>query len=288
MTASLGVGCAPLGNLYEPVTDEDAAATIDAAWEAGIRFFDTAPLYGNGLSERRLGESLRSRPRHEYRVSTKVGRLLVPGAEGPGIFVDTPRLRPRFDFSYDGVMASVEASLGRLGLDRVDVLLVHDPDDFAEEALAGAFPALRRLRDEGVTSAIGAGMNQSEMLARFVREAEVDCVLVAGRWTLIDRSAGEDLLPLCHERSVEVIAGGVFNSGLLAGPDDSAHYDYRPAPGHLVESARRMAAACRRRGLSLPAAALAFAGAHPAVSTVLVGVRSPEEVWADVEAFGAT
>ena len=287
MTARLGLGCAPLGNLYEPVADDEAAATLDAAWEAGIRFFDTAPLYGSGLAEGRLGDALRNRPRDQYRVSTKVGRLLVPGRDGSSIFVDTPGLRPRFDFSYDGVMKSVEASLGRLGLDRVDVLLVHDPDDFADEALAGAFPALQRLRDEGVTSSIGAGMNQSQMLARFVREADIDCVLVAGRWTLLDRGAGDDLLPLCSERGVEVIVGGALNSGLLAHPDGSSRYDYRPAPAHLVAAARRMAAACRARGLSLPAAALAFAARHPAVSTVLVGVRSPDEVRADAADFGA-
>lgn len=287
MSPRLGLGAAPLGNLYEPVGEEDARATVDAAWDAGIRDFDVAPLYGHGLAERRLGDALRGRPRDQYRLSTKVGRLLVEGRDEASIFVGAPALRPVFDFSYDGVMRSLEASLERMGLDRVDTLLVHDPDDHAEEALTGAFPALRRLREEKVVSAIGAGMNQAPMLCRFVREADIDCVLVAGRWTLLDRRAGEELLPLCQERGVEVTVGGVFNSGLLARPTDQASFDYAAAPPALVESARRLEAACRAEGVDLVTAAVNFPARHPAVGTVLVGARSPAEVSENATAFGA-
>lgn len=287
MTPRLGLGAAPLGNLYELVRDEDARATVDAAWEGGIRDFDVAPLYGYGLAERRLGDALRGRPRDQYRISTKVGRLLVEGRDEDGIFIDVPGLRPVFDFSYDGVLRSFEASLERLGLDRVDTLLVHDPDDFAEQALAGAFPALRRLRDEKVVSLIGAGMNQAPMLCRFVREAGIDCVLVAGRWSLLDRRAGEELLPLCSERGVEVMVGGVFNSGLLARPSALATFDYAAAPPELVEAARALDAECRAAGVDLLSAALSFPARHPAVTTVLVGARTPAEMRADVAAFTA-
>lgn len=295
MSAALGLGCAPLGNLFTPVTDEDAAATVDAAWDAGVRFFDVAPLYGHGLAERRLGAALQGRPRDEYRVSTKVGRLLVSGQDDGSMFAGVPPLRPVFDFSYDATLRSLDESLQRLGLDRVDVLLVHDPDDHAEEALAGAFPALRRLRDEGVVKMIGAGMNQTAMLSRFVREAAIDCLLVAGRWTLLDRSAADELLPLCagqpgateriEGRGVEVIAGGVFNSGLLARPDAAATYDYTTAPAALVDRARAMAATCERHGVSLTAAAVQFPARHSAVATVLTGCRSADEVRANAAAF---
>jgi D-threo-aldose 1-dehydrogenase len=285
VTAVLGLGGAPLGNLYEPVSEEEARATVDAAWDAGVRFYDTAPLYGHGLSERRLGEALRGRPRDQYRVSTKVGRVLVDGVDPDSVFVDVPPVRPVFDFSHDGVLRSFEASLERLGLDRVDVLLVHDPDDHEADALAGAFPALRRLRDEGVVGAIGAGMNQTAMLARFVDEAAVDCVLVAGRWTLLDRRAGDELLPLCAERGVDVIAGGVFNSGLLARPADGATYDYATASADLVAAARRIDAVCREHGVPIRAAAMAFAARHPSVTTVLTGARAADEIRSNAADF---
>jgi len=287
VNASLGLGGAPLGNLYRPVSEAEARATVDAAWTAGVRVFDTAPLYGHGLSERRMGAALRDRPRQEYRLSTKVGRLLVEGADPDSIFVDVPAVRPVFDFSADGVLRSFEASLERLGLDRVDVLLVHDPDDHAEEALQGAFPALRRLRDEGVVDAIGAGMNQSELLSRFVREADIDCVLIAGRWSLLDREAGENLLPLCAERGVAVMAGGVFNSGLLAQPSDAgATFDYGKPTARLVATARRMDEACFAHGVPLRAAAMQFAARHPAVTTVLTGARSAQEISSNGADFG--
>jgi D-threo-aldose 1-dehydrogenase len=285
---SLGLGCAPIGNLYEPVTDDEAHAVVRTAHEEGLRFFDTAPLYGHGLSERRLGAAIASLPRESLTVATKVGRLLVAdkpgGAEGT-IFADVPAVHPVFDFSADGVQRSLEASLERLGLDRVDIVHVHDPDNHAEEALAGAFPTLRRWRDEGVVAAIGAGMNQAPMLARFVREAGVDCVLLAGRYTLLDQSGLDELLPLCEREGVSVFAAGVFNSGLLANPSPGAPFNYAPAPSEVVERARQLAAVCARHDVPLTAAALQFAGAHPAVTCVLTGVRSVEELHSNIADF---
>ncbi|MEY2433039.1 MAG: D-threo-aldose 1-dehydrogenase, partial [Acidimicrobiaceae bacterium] len=232
--------------------------------------------------------ALASLPRDSLTVSTKVGRLLVPdGTAGADetIFADVPAVHPVFDFSADGVHRSFEASLERLGLDRVDIVHVHDPDDHIEEALAGAFPALRRLRDEGVVGAIGAGMNQAAALARFVREAGLDCVLVAGRYTLLDQSAIDDLLPLCEQQGVSVIAAGVFNSGLLANPSPGAHYDYAPAPSAILDRARQLATLCERHDVPLTAAALQFAAAHPAVTHVLTGVRSVRELHSNVADF---
>ncbi|MFM8531148.1 MAG: aldo/keto reductase [Ilumatobacteraceae bacterium] len=280
---ALGLGCAPLGNLYSAVSDEDATATVDAAWEVGIRFFDTAPLYGQGLSETRLGQALRSRPREEFVLATKVGRLLrAPSAGVPAsIFVNAPPLEATRSYSYDDAMRSVEESLVRLGVDRVDVVHVHDPDDHEDEAIRGAFPALIKLRDQGVIRAVGCGMNQWQMLDRFVGRIDLDCILLAGRYTLLDRSGAERLLPRCLEHRVGVVIGGVFNSGLLADPDLQQVFDYSAAPPALVDRARAMRDTCRRRGVSLTAAALQFALRHPAVTTVVVGARTAAEVSMD-------
>ncbi|HTO71327.1 MAG TPA: aldo/keto reductase [Myxococcota bacterium] len=274
----LGLGCAPLANLYRASDEVQARAAVDAAWDAGIRWFDTAPLYGHGLSERRLGAALRGRERSEYVVASKVGRLLRPGVDPETVFADVPPLRPVFDFSYDGALRSLEESLTRLGLDRIDLVHVHDPDAHEVEAERGAFRALLRLRDEGVIRAIGAGMNQSPMLARFVERGLVDCVLVAGRWSLLDDSAARDLLPLAERSGVAVIAAGVFNSGILAAPRAGATYDYAPAPPERLARAQRLEAICARFDVSLRAAALQFPLRHPAVRCVLVGARSAEEI----------
>jgi D-threo-aldose 1-dehydrogenase len=260
---------------------------VETAWESGIRFFDTAPLYGHGLAERRLGSVLREKPRDEFVLATKVGRLLRADAPPePGqAYKGVPPVNPVFDFSYDGVMRSVEESLGRLGLDRIDVLHIHDPDEHFEEALAGAYRALDRLRADGTIGAVGAGMNQSEMLARLAREADFDCFLLAGRYTLLDRSGAVELLPLCVERDIAIIAGGVFNSGILANPSPGTTYNYRPAPPELVQRALRMNEACVRHGVELKAAAIQFPLRHPAVATVLTGCRSVTEVEENVSAF---
>ncbi|MEU2284917.1 aldo/keto reductase [Streptomyces sp. NPDC013178] len=288
----LALGCAAMGNLYRPVTEETAHATVDAAWDAGIRTFDTAPHYGLGLSERRLGAALRGRPRDTYTVSTKVGRLLVPNQPGNGDdhgddlangFAVPATHHRVWDFSADGVLRSLEASLDRLGLDRVDIVLLHDPDDHAEQALREAYPALERLRAEGVVGAIGVGMNRSALPARFLRETDIDVVLLAGRYTLLDQDGLAELLPEAAARGRSVIIGGVFNSGLLTGPRPGATYDYAPAPQPVLDRALRLLKVTERHGVPLRAAALRFPFGHPAVVSVLTGARSPEEVRDTVE-----
>jgi len=267
----LGLGTAPLAGLYAPLDEETAHAVVERAWELGMRRFDTAPYYGCGLAEQRLGAVVRTKPRDEFVLSTKVGRLLRPDAAGwDGAY---------FDFSYEAALRSLDESLARLGLDRVDVALVHDPDDHYEEALNGAFRALQRLRDEGIVRAIGVGMNQTAILARFAREADPDCLLVAGRYTILDRTAAEELLPICEARGIDVIAGGVFNSGVLAG---GTTFDYETAPPEVVARVERLREICTRHGVPLQAAAVQFPLRHPAVTTVVVGCSTPEEVEEDV------
>lgn len=278
----LGFGAAGIAGLYTEVTDEQAHDAVSAAWRRGIRYYDTAPHYGLGLSERRLGAALREHPREEYTVSTKVGRRLEPRAGGGddlanGFAVPATHRRV-WDFSADGIRRTLDASLERLGLDRVDVVYLHDPDDHAEAAFREGYPALEKLRSEGVVGAIGAGMNQVGMLTRFVRDTDVDVVLCAGRHTLLDRSALTTLLPTAAERGVSVVIGGAFNSGLLADPRPGARYDYAEAPAALLDKALRMREVARRHGITLRAAALAYCVAHPAVASVLVGARSADEV----------
>ncbi|MCL8017143.1 aldo/keto reductase [Streptomyces sp. AS02] len=292
--SQLALGCAALGNLYQPVTDDAAQATVDAAWDAGIRTFDTAPHYGLGLSERRLGAALQGRPRDTYTVSTKVGRLLVPNSKsGPdddlanGFAVSATHRRV-WDFSADGVRRSLDASLDRLGLDRVDVALLHDPDDHAEQALHEAYPALERLRAEGVVGAIGVGMNQSVLPSRFLRETDIDVVLLAGRYTLLDQEGLAELLPEAAARGRSVVIGGVFNSGLLTAPRPGATYDYAPAPQPVLDRALRLLAVTERHGVPLRAASLRFPFGHGAVASVLTGARSPEEVRDTVEQLRCT
>jgi D-threo-aldose 1-dehydrogenase len=277
---AIGLGTAPLGGLFSPVSDADAEATIERAWSLGVRFFDTAPLYGFGLAERRLGSFLRQQKRDSFAISTKVGRLLRPAAAAPedDHYKGTPAERPQFDFSYDGVMRSVEESLARLGLNRVDLLLVHDPDDHYEDAVAGAFRALRRLRDDGTVKAIGAGMNQSEILVRFADAAPVDCFLLAGRYTLLDQGALTKLFPICRAKSIGVILGGIYNSGILANPRAGAKFNYEDADAALVARALELEALCRKHGTELKAAAVQFCMAHPAVTVALQGARSAAEV----------
>ena len=287
----LGLGTAPLGGLYAPVAHDDALRTIDAAWQAGIRFFDTAPLYGHGLAESRVGEALAHRPRDSYVLATKVGRLLRPvkgGAVEDRHYKGTPPVAPVFDFSYDGVMRSVEESLARLKLDRVDVLHIHDPDDHYDAALAGAYPALAQLRREGVIGAIGAGMNQWEMLQGFAVQGNFDCFLLAGRYTLLDRSAEASFLPMCERKSISVIAGSVYNSGILADPRAGATFNYEPASAALVAEALRLEGVCSAHGVPLKAAAIQFPFTHPAVTAVLTGARSVVELRDNVAMFEAS
>jgi D-threo-aldose 1-dehydrogenase len=305
-----GFGGAPIGNLGTVVSDQDALAAIRAAWSAGVRYFDTAPHYGVGLSERRLGYGLAGKPRDEFVVSTKIGRVLVANsaADADRVVVDEgfvvqPKLRRVRDYTRDGVLRSLESSLERLQLQRIDIVFVHDPDDFYREALDGAFPALHDLRAQGVIRAFGAGMNQSEMLADFVRNTDLDVLLLAGRYTLYEQHALDELLPLCVQRGVSVVAGGVFNSGLLATdrPRRDATYNYEPAPAEVLARVQRIADVCERHSVSLPAAAVQFVLAHPAIATACLGARSaaevqrnatlfeahiPGELWADLKSEG--
>jgi D-threo-aldose 1-dehydrogenase len=275
----LGLGLAPIGGLYSAVGEEQARATVERAWELGIRYFDVAPLYGNGLSELRAGAVLSGKPRDSYVLSTKVGRLLrAGGADGQRIWAEPAGVTPVFDFSADGVRTSYAESLTRLGLDRADLLHVHDPDDFFAEAAGEALPALAALREQGRIGGVSVGMNQTKLLIEFVRTGLLDCVLAAGRYTLLDQSAAAELLPLCRDRGVSVIAAGVFNSGLLADPRPGATYDYGPASASLVDRALAIQSVCERHGVPLRAAAIQFPLTHPAVTSVLVGARSPEEV----------
>ena len=284
---ALGLGTAPLGGMFEAVDDERAHDVIRRAWELGVRLFDSAPLYGHGESERRSGHVLGEMPRDEYVLATKVGRLLRADAppdvsqvapDGSYNWHGVPDRNPVFDFSRDGTLRSIEESLERLGLDRIDILHVHDPDDHYEQALTGACVALAELRSEGVIGAVGVGMNQAPMLARFVREADLDCILLAGRYTLLDHAGLDELLPLCLERGVAVIAGGIYNSGILAAPEPGARFDYAPAGVEWLERARRLAQVCARHETPLMAAAAQFPLAHPAVEAVLAGPRSTQEL----------
>jgi D-threo-aldose 1-dehydrogenase len=285
--SKLGLGTAPLGGLYRETPEKEALAVVERAYELGLRFFDTAPLYGMGLAEQRLGEQLRRKPRDDFVLATKVGRLLRGGAQPDPTqpFPGAPPLNPVFDFSYEGVLRSLDESLSRLGLDRVDIVHIHDPDQHHDEALNGAYRALDRRRSQGVVSAVGAGMNQSQMLARFAREANFDCFLLAGRYTLLDQGGLRELLPACQERGIAVIAGGVFNSGILAAPQAGATYDYAVADPVLVQRAQRIGETCARWDVPLKAAAVQFPLGHPAVTSVLVGCRSVEELEEDVRMF---
>ena len=319
---SLAVGTTWLGGFggSPPLPVDEAHAILRRALELGIHMFDTAPQYGGGIAETRVGELARSAGREQVLISTKVGRLIVPMSfgskvgrvlrhavaspgRGPRLVVDHARrvvrelrqrsgevrlgypfgtgeqglgLRP--DYTYDGAMRSFEDSIRRLGTDRIDVLHIHDPDDVYEEAKAGAYRALRELRETNAVGAIGVGMNDARPLARFAREGDFDCFLVAGRYTLLDQTALDDLLPVCAERSISVFAAGVYNSGLLANPRPGATFDYRPANASQVERAQAIEASCRRHGVSIKAAALQFPLAHPAVTTVVLGVRTVEEL----------
>jgi D-threo-aldose 1-dehydrogenase len=299
--SQLGLGSGSLGNLYVPVTDEVARATVHAAWKAGMRYFDSAPLYGSGLAERRLGQALSEFPRSDYVLSTKVGRVLEPGGASDPLFADAPAMQPRFDFSRDAVLRSLTDSLTRLGTDRIDVAYVHDPDEHFAEALDSALPTLIELRNQGIISAVGVGMNHSAMLVNFIRNADLDCVLIANRYTLLDQEAQRELLPLCHSRNVGVVIGGVFNSGILADPHSDPRFDYRPASPELVAQAKKIERICTVHGVPLLAVALQFAARHPAVDSVLIGARSrleidaavaginlpiPPDLWEDLKARG--
>ncbi|MFD4253061.1 aldo/keto reductase [Amycolatopsis thermoflava] len=279
------LGAANLGNLYAPMSDEQAHAVLEAAWDSGIRHFDTAPHYGLGLSERRLGAFLAGKPRAEFVVSTKVGRLLVPDPDGANRLDEANHFavpadhRRVWDFSPDGVRRSLGDSLTRLGLDSVDIVYLHDPEEHdLEPALASGLPALAALRDEGAVQAIGVGSKSVAALAAAARTGTVDLLMVAGRFTLLDQSALDDVLPECHARSIGVAVASVFNSGLLATPELAGRYEYATAPPDVLDTAREIAAICAEFGVDLPTAALHFPLRDPAVRAVVAGAATPAEV----------
>ncbi len=299
----LGFGGAPLGNMHRVLSEPEAEGVVDAAWDAGLRYFDTAPLYGHGLSEQRIGRVLAGKSRSEFVISTKVGRRLepcAPGEEGGGIYKGVPPVRGVYDYSYDGVMRSFESSLARLGLGRVDILYVHDIDArnhggqgplaarFAELMDRGGWRALSELRAAGDVAAIGAGVNEWQPCARLMELADPDLFLLAGRYTLLEQAPLDGFFEACQRRGVGIVNGGPFNSGILArGPKGDGSFDYARAPPDVVSRVEALDAACRRAGTSLIAAALQFAGAHPAVVSVIPGAQSVTELSSNLSALNA-
>ncbi len=308
--SELGFGSAPLGNLYSAVSEAQAQATMQAAWDAGHRFFDTAPLYGLGLAETRLNAFFRGKPRGDYVVATKVGRLLdvVPPDQRTGIgkFFDCPSRRERYDYTYDGVMRSLEASLERLGLDHVEILFVHDVDVFTHKSAAardahvetlmapktGGYHALRKLRDDKVIKAFGAGINEWQVAETLTRRGEFDVFLLAGRYTLLEQTALDSFLPLAEQRGVGLVIGGAYNSGILASGADPADgsapwYNYDPAPPEVRERVRGIEKLCAKHGVKLVEAALRFPLMHKAVVSVIPGATRPEQIALNMRTLAA-
>ena len=299
----MGMGTAPLGNLYRALSEKDAQDTLEAAWKAGIRYFDTAPFYGLGIAENRLNPFFRSHKRSDYVVSTKVGRLLKlcePGERaGIGKFFDTPSRKEIFDYTYDGIMRSLDSSLERLGLDRIDILYVHDVDVFTHgsEAVRDAhvktlmgsgYKALQKLRDEKVIKAFGAGINEWQVCEILMAQGDFDIFLLAGRYTLLEQEALNSFLPLCEKRGIGIVLGGPYNSGILAtGAKPGALYNYDPAPKSILDRVRRIEAVCKAHKVKLPEAALRFPVKHPSVVSVIPGMVNPKQVALNVKTLGA-
>lgn len=288
----LGLGAAQFGNLYRETTDDASTAAVDAAWAGGIRYFDTAPHYGLGLSERRLGAALAQYDRDDFVVSTKVGRLLVPSPQtadqlDDGGFIVPAATRREWDYSRDGILRSFEGSLERLGLDRVDIVYLHDPDDHWQQASTEGIDTLVELREQGLIGAIGAGMNQSAMIAEFIRRCDVDVMMLAGRFTLLEQGALDELLPLALDRGVGIVAAAIYNSGLLSAPRPAAdaRYDYEQAAPALIARTNAIADVCERHGITLPDAAVAYPLRHPAVVSVVLGTRTAEQVVSNVSRY---
>lgn len=313
----LGFGCAPLGNLYRAITEAEAAAVLDLAWMSGVRYFDTAPLYGLGLSETRVNRFLRGKRREDYVLSTKVGRLLTPATPetriGQGFWNDVPSRGEVYDYSRDGILRSIEFSLERLGVDRIDILYIHDLDVWTHgsqevvdahmrDLLGSGVAALEELRDQGVIRAFGGGLNEWEACQQLAEAADVDLFLLAGRYTLLEQAALERFLPLCEARGIGVVIGGPYNSGILAtGAREGAHYNYAPASREVLERVARIEGVCRDHSVRLVDAAFRFPLLHPAVVSVIPGGQGaaemesnlaaaeaeiPPELWADLKAAG--
>ena len=289
----LGLGCAQFGNLFHETTDEACTEAVLQSWNSGVRYFDVAPHYGLGLGERRLGQAIKSLPREEIVVSTKVGRVLVPSPETADRqdeqgFVVPANVKRVFDYSRDGIMRSFEDSLKRMDLDYIDILYLHDPDDYWESASTTGVQALIELRDQGVVKAIGAGMNQHEMLTKFVNETDIDLVMLAGRFTLLEQGALTQLLPSAIKRKVGIVNVGVYNSGLLskARPSQGANYNYAPASQEILARVHQIADVCEEFGVTLPEAAIAYVQLHPAVCSVVLGARDGDQAQANAIRFG--
>ena len=313
----LGFGAAPIGNLFRALTDDEAHAVLTAAWEGGVRYFDTAPLYGLGLSETRLNRLLRDKPRNSYVLSSKIGRLLraVPPdqRDGVGKWVDVPARKEVFDYSYDGTMRSLEFSLERLGVDRIDILYAHDLDIFTHGSaaamqarldafMAGGYRALVALREQGVIRAFGAGINEWEPAQWLVERGDFDIFLLAGRYTLLEQESQESFLPLCQSRGIGIVVGGPYNSGILAtGPRPGAHWNYAPAPDWVLTKAARLQEVCTAHGVRLVDAAFQFPLRHPTVVSIIPGgqglgemasnlsaaqTKIPDALWSDLRSEG--
>jgi D-threo-aldose 1-dehydrogenase len=287
----LGFGGVPIGDFWAKMSDETAIATVQRAAETGLSLFDTSPLYGHGLSEHRIGQVLRQRDRSTFVLSTKVGRILEPMDEAKinrGWFAGGLNFEPHYDYSYDGVMRSLEHSLHRLGMNRVDVLLIHDIDvwthgaDYGmrlQQVMEGCYPALEKLRGVGIVRAIGIGVNEIAPSLHFARETDIDCILLAGRYTLLEHAALDELLPLCSQKNIGIMLGGPYNSGILAtGAVPGAAYNYKPAPPAIMKRVARIEAICKRHGESIAAVALQFPLGHACVSSMIPGAAKPEEV----------
>jgi D-threo-aldose 1-dehydrogenase len=298
---ALGFGGAPIGNFNGVFGEDDALAMVDQSWRQGVRYFDTAPGYGNGLSEHRLGQALRRVDRADVVVSTKVGRTLTPTRGAPtanGEYLDAPPFVADFDYTYDGVMRAVEQSMQRMLTDHFDALFIHDCDrythgasqpEYFRQALVSAFPALESLRDQGVVKAIGFGVNETDVMTEAVKVTDADLCLLAGRYSLLEQEPLDQLLPMCEERGVGIVLGGVYNSGVLAtGPVKGARFNYAPAPPDVLARVRAIDEVCRRHDVPIAAAALQFAYAHPAVTSICLGARNADQQARNAELFERT
>jgi len=287
--SKLGLGTAQLGGLFSSVEDSEGQALIDTAIAEGIAYFDTAPHYGKGTSEKRLGNYLSKYPRDSWVLSSKVGRLLVPTEkEDDSFFLDADNSVERLnDYSESGIRRSFEDSLERMGVDSIEIVYIHDPDDFADEAIHQAYPALEKLRSEGLIKSIGLGMNYNEIPTRMINETDVDVIMNAGRYTLLDQSAADELFPAALRKGVSIVSVGVFNSGVLANPNPNSHYFYEPAPAFIIERALEFQKALQEFGVSLQQAAIQFPTRHEAVKCVVVGCRSSESLLENIKNFDA-
>jgi D-threo-aldose 1-dehydrogenase len=298
---AFGFGGAPIGNFNGVFTDDEALDMVSQSWQQGVRFFDTAPGYGNGLSEYRLGQAVRKYDRAEMVLSTKVGRVVTPTKGAPtvnGQYQDIPPFVADFDYTYDGVMRAVEQSMQRMLTDRFDVLFIHDCDrythgpsqpEYFRRALVSAFPALESLRDQGVVKAIGFGVNETDVMTEAIKATDADLCLLAGRYTLLEQEPLDLLLPMCEERGVGIVLGGVYNSGVLAtGPVAGARFNYAPAPQDVLDKVAEIEQVCRRHNVELATAALQFAYAHPAVTSICIGARNAQQQQRNAELFEMT